>query len=99
MGEPAMSSSSTYMNTPRELTSRVRPANSCLLSSRNLTEIGKSSEKRRVDLCSDCGDVMAALQLQFCVALILTHVALVTEPESSSATTGPNPSARSPDET
>src|SRR5258707_87601 len=52
MGAPAVISVSRYMNTPRELTSRVCPANSRLPLSRNFTEIGKSSENLRVFLFS-----------------------------------------------
>src|SRR5580765_6448431 len=64
------------MKTPRELTSRVWPASSRLPLSRNFTEIGKSSENRRVDRLSGCGCAMAGLQIpKGPFGLILAYVA------------------------
>jgi hypothetical protein len=64
------------MKTPRELTSRVRPPNSCLLLFTNFTEIGNSSENRRVDRFSGCGCAMVqASNAMGPLALILAHVA------------------------
>ena len=63
------------MKTPRELTSRVCPASSRLPLSRNLTEIGKSSENRRMDRLSGCGCAMPGLQCYGSVGLILAQMA------------------------
>jgi hypothetical protein len=64
------------MKTPRELTSRVCPADSCLPLFTNFTEIGNSSENRRVDRFSGCGCAMVrASKCHVPLALILAHVA------------------------
>jgi hypothetical protein len=55
------------MKTPRELTSRVRPASSRLPLLKNFTEIGKSSENRRVLLFSGWGCAMDGLQIPWVV--------------------------------
>src|SRR5579859_1952885 len=55
---PTLISVSRYIKTPRELTSRVRPASSRLPVSRNFTEMGKSSENRRVERFSGPGCAM-----------------------------------------
>jgi hypothetical protein len=64
------------MKTPRELTSRVCPANSRLPLFTNFTEIGNSSENRRVDRFSGCGCAMVLASNAYVpLALILAHVA------------------------
>jgi hypothetical protein len=66
------------MNTPRELTSRVCPADSRLPLFTNFTEIGNSSENRRVDRFSGCGCAMVrASNAMVPLALILAHVAQI----------------------
>jgi hypothetical protein len=63
------------MKTPRELTSRVCPADSRLPLFTNFTEIGNSSENRRVDRFSGCGCAMVRASSDVTLALILAHVA------------------------
>jgi hypothetical protein len=64
------------MKTPRELTSRVCPTDSRLPLFTNFTEIGNSSENRRVDRFSGCGCAMVqASKCYVPLALILAHVA------------------------
>src|SRR5262245_53571061 len=63
MDVPASISPSRYMKTPRELTSRVCPAISSGPFARNLTEIGKTNENRRVERFSGCGCAIAGLQV------------------------------------
>src|SRR5205807_9339817 len=75
IGAPGSISVSRYMKTPRELTSRVRPASSRLPLSRNFTEIGKSSENRRVVRLSGCCAMAGLQNTKGPLALILAHVA------------------------
>jgi hypothetical protein len=62
------------MKTPRQLTTRVCPANSRVLLSRNFTEMGRSSENRRVVRFSGCGCAMLGLQILWIVGTILAYV-------------------------
>ena len=76
-GAPAIISVSKYMNTPRELTSRVRPANYRLPFSRNFTEMGRSSENRLVVRFSGCGCAMLASKYSGSFGTILAYIGAV----------------------
>src|SRR6476661_6782078 len=76
IGAPALISVSRYMKTPRELTSRVCPANSRWPLFRNFTEMGRSSENRRVVRFSGCGCAMLkASKYSGSLGMILAYVA------------------------
>jgi hypothetical protein len=77
MGASAVISVARYINTPRELTSRVCPANSRLPLSRNFTEMGRSRENRLVVRFSGCGCAMLASKYSGSCGTILAYIGAI----------------------